>query len=166
MSTLHDIPVTTIDGRETTLAEHADKVLLIVNVASQCGLTPQYTALEALYRTHRDRGFEVLGFPCNQFGRQEPGSHEEIVQFCTTRFDVSFPMYAKVKVNGPDAHPLYKHLKAAKAGVLGTEVIKWNFGKFLVSGSGEVLERFAPTDKPMGRKVKQAVARALGAGVP
>ena len=145
---IYDIPVTTIDGQTTTLADRRGDVLLIVNVASQCGLTPQYEGLEALYRTHRDAGFAVLGFPCDQFGNQEPGTEAEIKQFCSLTYDVTFPMFAKIDVNGTDAHPLYQHLKAAKPGILDTEGIKWNFTKFLVGRDGAVLERYAPTDTP------------------
>lgn len=148
-SSLYDIAVQPLQGdAATTLAEHAGKVLLIVNTASECGLTPQYAALEELYRTYRDRGLVVLGFPCNQFGAQEPGSADEIAQFCATRYDVSFPMYAKIDVNGNDAHPLYKYLKSHARGVLGTEAIKWNFTKFLVDRDGRRIERYAPTTAP------------------
>src|SRR5687767_3141901 len=131
-----------------SLGEFRGKTLLIVNVASRCGFTPQYAGLEALYRKYRDRGFVVLGFPCNQFGAQEPGSEAEIAAFCSSTYDVTFPMFAKVDVNGADAHPLYQHLKSAKPGLLGTEGIKWNFTKFLVNGKGEVVERYAPKDTP------------------
>ena len=148
-SSLYDIAVQPLQGdAATTLAEHAGKVLLIVNTASECGLTPQYAALEELYRTYRDRGLVVLGFPCNQFGAQEPGSADEIAQFCATRYDVSFPMYAKIDVNGNDAHPLYQYLKSHARGVLGTEAIKWNFTKFLVDRDGARIERYAPTTAP------------------
>ena len=148
-SSLYDIAVQPLQGdAATTLAEHAGKVLLIVNTASECGLTPQYAALEELYRTYRDRGLVVLGFPCNQFGAQEPGSADEIAQFCATRYDVSFPMYAKIDVNGNDAHPLYQYLKSHARGVLGTEAIKWNFTKFLVDRDGRRIERYAPTTAP------------------
>ncbi len=160
---IHEIPVTTIDGRETTLGEHAGKVLLVVNVASQCGLTPQYAGLEELWQTYRDRGLVVLGFPCNQFGKQEPGTEEQIAQFCETRFSVSFPMYAKVEVNGSGAHPLYDFLTREKRGLLGTKAIKWNFSKFLVGRDGAVLARFAPTDKPTAGKITQAIESALAA---
>jgi glutathione peroxidase len=119
-----------------------------VNVASRCGFTPQYSGLEALYRKYRDRGFEVLGFPCNQFGSQEPGSDAEIQTFCSKRFDVTFPLFAKVEVNGAGAHPLYRLLKGERPGILGTEAIKWNFTKFLVNRQGEVVKRYAPNDKP------------------
>jgi glutathione peroxidase len=122
--------------------------LLIVNVASRCGFTPQYTGLEAIYRRYRDRGFEVLGFPCDQFGHQEPGNAEEIRQFCSTQYDVSFPMFAKIEVNGDNTHPLYAQLKSAAKGLLGSESIKWNFTKFLVARDGRVVKRYAPQDKP------------------
>jgi glutathione peroxidase len=121
---------------------------LIVNVASECGYTPQYAGLEALYRKYKDRGFEVLGFPCNQFGAQEPGDEEQIKSFCETRFDVSFPLFAKIDVNGPGTHPLYEFLKTAEPGLLGTEAIKWNFTKFLVAKDGSVRNRYAPQTKP------------------
>ena len=147
-ATLYDIPVTTIDGEETTLAAHRGRVLLVVNVASGCGLTPQYAGLEALWRAHRERGLVVLGFPCDQFGGQEPGTEAEIRDFCSRTYDVTFPLFAKVEVNGRDAHPLFRHLKAASPGVLGTEAIKWNFTKFLVGRDGTVLARYAPTDTP------------------
>jgi glutathione peroxidase len=148
MSTVYDFSATTIDGRQRPLAEFQGKILLVVNVASECGFTPQYAGLEALYREHRDRGFAVLGFPCNQFGAQEPGDEAQISQFCETRFQVSFPMFAKIDVNGPDAHPLYAFLKSAEPGLLGTEAIKWNFTKFLVGRDGRVLKRYAPATKP------------------
>jgi glutathione peroxidase len=145
---IHDIAARRIDGAERDLSEFKGKVLLIVNVASRCGFTPQYTGLEALYRRYKQRGFEVLGFPCNQFGSQEPGSEAEIGRFCSTNYDVTFPMFAKVDVNGAGAHPLYQFLKSEKPGVLGTEVIKWNFTKFLVNRQGDVVKRYAPNDKP------------------
>jgi glutathione peroxidase len=148
MTTVHDFKANALDGTERALAEWRGKVLLIVNVASRCGLTPQYTGLEALRRKYAARGFEVLGFPCNQFGAQEPGSAEEIRDFCSTRYDVTFPMFAKVDVNGGDAHPLWKHLKEQKPGLLGIEAIKWNFSKFLVDREGRVIERYAPTAEP------------------
>jgi glutathione peroxidase len=148
MTTVHDFKANALDGTERALAEWRGKVLLIVNVASRCGLTPQYTGLEALRRKYAARGFEVLGFPCNQFGAQEPGSAEEIRDFCSTRYDVTFPMFAKVDVNGGDAHPLWQHLKEQKPGLLGIEAIKWNFSKFLVDRDGRVIERYAPTAEP------------------
>jgi glutathione peroxidase len=141
---LYEIPVTTIDGEPTTLDRYRGRVLLIVNVASRCGFTPQYAGLESLYRTHRDRGFAVLGFPCNQFGGQEPGTEGEIKRYCEARFGVTFPMFAKVHVNGRDAHPLYRWLKSQKMGLLGTRAIKWNFTKFLIDRDGVVVRRFGP----------------------
>jgi glutathione peroxidase len=148
MSGLYNIPVKTIDGVETTLADHAGEVLLIVNVASKCGFTKQYEGLEALYKTYAPKGFAVLGFPCNQFGGQEPGDEAEIKSFCCLTYGVDFPLYAKVDVNGEGAHPIYRFLKGEAPGVLGTEAIKWNFTKFLVDKKGKVLKRFAPTDSP------------------
>jgi glutathione peroxidase len=148
MTALYDITVETIDGKTQSLAEYAGKVLLIVNVASKCGFTPQYEGLEALYRRFRDKGFAVLGFPCNQFGHQEPGSESEIASFCKTTYDVSFPMFSKVDVNGEGAHPLYRLLKKEAPGALGTEAIKWNFTKFLVDREGRVVKRYASVDKP------------------
>jgi glutathione peroxidase len=145
---LYTIPVRTIHGETTTLAPYKGQVLLIVNVASQCGFTKQYEDLEALYRAHKDRGFVVLGFPCNQFGQQEPGTEEEILAFCQSRYDVTFPMFAKIDVNGENAHPLYRHLTSARRGLLGTAGIKWNFTKFLVDPSGAVVKRYAPTVSP------------------
>ncbi|HEY0971397.1 MAG TPA: glutathione peroxidase [Gemmatimonadales bacterium] len=145
---MHDIPVTTIEGEETTLSPWRGRVLLIVNVASRCGLTPQYEGLEALWRDYRERGLTVLGFPCDQFGNQEPGSEAEIREFCSISYDVTFPMFAKVKVNGRHAHPLYRHLRSARPGALGTTTIKWNFTKFLVDRDGAVLARYAPADTP------------------
>ena len=148
-----------LGGAEESLADFRGKVLLVVNVASQCGMTPQYTGLEALYRKYKDRGFAVLGFPCNQFGAQEPGTEAEIQAFCSTNYDVTFPMFAKIDVNGAGAHPLYEYLKGEKPGVLGTEAIKWNFTKFLVGRDGKVVRRYAPTDKP--EDLDSAVAAAL-----
>lgn len=153
---LYDIPVTTLEGVEQTLAPWRGQVLLIVNVASQCGFTPQYAGLETLHRTLGVRGFAVLGFPCNQFGEQEPGDAEEIRRFCALTYDVSFPLFAKIDVNGPGTHPLFARLKEAAPGLLGTEAIKWNFTKFLVGRDGRVLKRYAPTDTPeaIGRDVE------------
>jgi glutathione peroxidase len=145
---LYEIVARRIDGRDQDLSEFRGQVLLVVNVASRCGFTPQYQGLEALYRKYRDRGFAVLGFPCNQFGSQEPGDEQQIRDFCSTRYDVTFPMFAKIDVNGAGAHPLFQHLKAAAPGVLGTEAIKWNFTKFLVDRQGRVVARFAPKDEP------------------
>ncbi len=149
MSSLYDIPVRRLDGSETTLAEWRGKVLLIVNTASHCGFTPQYAGLEELYRKYKDRGFAVLGFPCNQFGAQEPGTAGELGAFCEKNYGVSFPMFNKVDVNGPNAHPLFEVLKNNAPGVLGTEGIKWNFTKFLVSANGAVVGRHAPTTAPL-----------------
>jgi len=143
-----DTPVETAAGAETDLSAYAGQVVLIVNVASKCGLTPQYAGLEALYRKYKDRGFAVLGFPCNQFGGQEPGSAAEIETFCSTNYDVTFPVFAKIDVNGAGTAPLYQKLKAEAPGLLGTEAIKWNFTKFLIGRDGKVAERFAPTTTP------------------
>ena len=159
MSELYSIPLTTLTGEETTLAEHRGKVLLIVNTASACGLTPQYEGLQRLHETHAERGLVVLGFPCNQFGAQEPGSHEEIASFCQKNYGVSFPMFAKIEVNGEGTHPLYKALKSAKPGLLGSEKIKWNFTKFLLNREGEVVDRFAPTTAP--EKLTKAIETLL-----
>jgi glutathione peroxidase len=148
MTTVYDFSAVDLDGKERSLAEFRDKALLIVNVASKCGFTPQYAGLEALYRQYHTLGLEVLGFPCDQFGSQEPGSDAEIKSFCSLTYDVSFPMFSKIEVNGDGAHPLYRWLKASKPGLLGTEGIKWNFTKFLVDRHGNVIKRFAPTDKP------------------
>jgi len=145
---LYDIPVKTIEGETTTLDGYRGRALLIVNVASHCGFTPQYEGLEALYRKHKDKGFVVLGFPCNQFGHQEPGSEAEIRGFCDRQYSVTFPLFAKIDVNGPNAHPLYRYLKSAKKGLLGRETIAWNFTKFLVGRNGKVLRRYGPRRKP------------------
>lgn len=148
MSTVYDFSAKKLGGDELSLDTFRGTVLLIVNVASKCGFTPQYEGLEALYRKYAPRGFAVLGFPCNQFGGQEPGDAAEIAQFCSRTYDVTFPMFDKIDVNGTSAHPLYKFLKAEQTGVLGTEPIKWNFTKFLVDRQGHVIGRFAPTTKP------------------
>lgn len=146
--TVYSFQAKALNGEEVSLQKFQGKALLIVNVASKCGFTPQYKGLEEIYRKYKDKGFEVLGFPCNQFGAQEPGDAEEIKSFCSLTYDVSFPMFAKVDVNGDEAHPLYKFLKKEEKGFLGTEAIKWNFTKFLVDKSGNVIERFAPQAKP------------------
>lgn len=161
MTSLYDISVTTIDGTEQTLSPYQGKVLVIVNTASQCGFTPQYKGLETLYRELGPKGVEVLGFPCNQFGSQEPGAEEEIKSFCALTYDVSFPMLAKIDVNGAKAHPLYRYLKSEKPGLLGIEAIKWNFTKFLVGRDGTVLKRYAPTDTPesMRADIEQALRK-------
>lgn len=143
-----DLTVRAADGSDVAMSDYAGQVLLIVNTASKCGFTPQYTGLEELHRRFGARGFEVLAFPCNQFGAQEPGDAAEIANFCSLTYDVNFPVLAKVDVNGDDAAPIFQHLKKAQKGVLGTEAIKWNFTKFLVNRDGEVVERYAPTTKP------------------
>jgi len=143
-----NIPLKTIDGKPARLADFDGEALLIVNVASKCGFTPQYAGLEELHRRFRDRGFAVLGFPCDQFGHQEPGDESAIKTFCTDNYDVSFPLFAKTEVNGLNAHPLFKALKQAAPGLLGTQAIKWNFTKFLVDRQRRVVRRYAPTDKP------------------
>jgi len=159
MSDLYDLPVRTADGGETTLAEYRGRVLLIVNVASKCGFTPQYAGLEALHRKFAPQGCAVLGFPCNQFGGQEPGDAAEIAQFCSLTYDVSFPVFAKVDVNGAEAAPLFRALKKTAPGVLGSAAVKWNFTKFLVGRDGRVT-RFAPTTRP--EELEGAVVEALG----
>jgi len=160
MSAIYDIPVQTTDGREETLAAYRGHVLLIVNTASQCGFTPQYKGLEQLHRELGPKGLAVLGFPCNQFGAQEPGDADEIQKFCSLTYDVTFPLYAKIEVNGSRTHPLWAHLKKEKRGLLGTEAIKWNFTKFLVARDGTVLKRFAPNDTP--EEIRGEIERALG----
>jgi glutathione peroxidase len=145
---IYDFSAETLDGKPAPLSDWRDKVVLIVNTASKCGFTPQYEGLEALYRKYRDRGLVVLGFPCNQFGAQEPGDAAEIANFCSLTYEVDFPMMGKIDVNGPGTHPLYAYLKHAKPGLLGTEGVKWNFTKFLVDRKGEVVERFAPNVTP------------------
>jgi glutathione peroxidase len=148
MSSVYDFTARSLEGNEQSLADYRGRALLIVNVASKCGFTPQYEGLEALYRKYRERGFAVLGFPCDQFGHQEPGDAHEIREFCNLNYDVTFPLFAKIDVNGEHAHPLYEYLKHESKGVLGTEAIKWNFTKFLVDKQGKVVERYAPTAKP------------------
>ena len=143
-----DFSANALDGTPVDLSRYRGKVLLIVNTASQCGFTPQYKGLEQLYRAYHERGLEVLGFPCNQFRQQEPGSAAEIGAFCEKNFGVSFPLFAKIDVNGDHAHPLFRHLKREAPGVLGTQAVKWNFTKFLVGRDGRVLKRYAPTTKP------------------
>jgi glutathione peroxidase len=146
---IYDFEAQTLDGAPAPLADYRGKVLLIVNTASKCGFTPQYEGLEALHKRHKDFGFSVLGFPCNQFGAQEPGDAAEIASFCSLTYDVTFPMFAKIEVNGPKAHPLYAHLTTQKRGLLGSKAIKWNFTKFLIDREGRVVGRYAPTDKPL-----------------
>jgi glutathione peroxidase-family protein len=145
---IYQFQVRTIDGKDVTLRDYENKALLIVNVASECGFTYQYEGLEKLYRRYKDRGLAVLGFPCNQFGQQESGDEQEIKSFCSSKYGVSFPMFSKIDVNGPNAHPLYRYLQEEKKGVLGTEKIKWNFTKFLVDRHGAVVGRFSPNTKP------------------
>ena len=148
MSTAYDFSAKDIDGQPRSLADYRGKAMLIVNVASQCGFTPQYAGLEKLWRDYRDRGLVVLGFPCDQFGHQEPGDEAEIKEFCSLTYDVDFPMFSKVDVNGAGADPLWKWLKDEKGGLLGIDAIKWNFTKFLVGRDGQVIKRYAPTDAP------------------
>jgi glutathione peroxidase len=158
---LHDLHATALDGRDVPLNDYAGSVLLIVNTASRCGFTPQYAGLEALQQRFAGRGFSVLGFPCNQFGAQEPGDAAQIASFCDTRFRVTFPLFAKVEVNGPNAHPLFAWLKRERPGALGTGAIKWNFTKFLVDRAGRVAGRFAPTTKP--ERLAAPIEALLGA---
>ena len=148
MTTVYDFTVDDIGGHPVKLDRYKGKVLLVVNTASKCGFTPQYKGLESLYRKYRDRGLEVLGFPCNQFGAQEPGSEQEIATFCETNYDVTFPMFAKIDVNGNATAPVYRFLKREKPGLLGTQAIKWNFTKFLVGRDGQVVKRYGSVDKP------------------
>jgi len=148
MASVYDFSVKDIHGKQQKLEQYKDKVMLIVNVASECGFTPQYKGLEALYEKMHSRGLEVLGFPCNQFGAQEPGTEKEIAAFCELNYGVTFPLFSKVDVNGDDAAPLYKYLKKEKPGLLGTEAIKWNFTKFLVDRKGKVVERYGSNVEP------------------
>ncbi|MGB5506856.1 MAG: glutathione peroxidase [Sulfurovum sp.] len=159
MDKIYDFKVKTIQGEETTLAEYKGKVLLIVNVASKCGYTSQYDGLETLYTQYKNKGLVVLGFPCNQFGSQEPGSETEIQNFCRVNFGVTFPMFSKINVNGEETHPLYRYLKSEQTGILGTEAIKWNFTKFLVDREGNVVERFGSSTKPS--ELKDKIERLL-----
>jgi glutathione peroxidase len=161
MTSLYDFNAKTIDGRDVSMKDFEGKVLLIVNTASKCGFTPQYKGLEELHRKYGPDGFEVLGFPCNQFGAQEPGDASEIANFCKLTYDVDFPLFAKVDVNGDSAHPLFAWLKKAAPGLLGSEAIKWNFTKFLIDGKGQVQERFAPTTKPeaLGGQIEKLLAK-------
>ena len=148
MSSVYDFEAKSIDGQTVKLDAYKGKTLLIVNVASKCGFTPQYEGLEALYKKHKDKGLVILGFPCDQFGHQEPGDENQIKDFCSLTYGVDFPMFAKVEVNGDNAHPLYKYLKNEEKGILGTTAIKWNFTKFLVDKTGKVLKRYGSMDKP------------------
>jgi glutathione peroxidase len=160
MTTIYGFSATDIDGATVELERYRGQVMLIVNVASRCGFTPQYGELETLYRTHADRGFVVLGFPCNQFGGQEPGDEAQIRSFCSLTYNVSFPMFAKVDVNGRSAHPLFTHLKSEAPGLLGSTGIKWNFTKFLVGRDGAVRRRYAPTERPT--RIEADIIAALG----
>lgn len=157
---VHDFTVKNIRGEEVSLSQYAGKLMLIVNTASKCGFTPQYTGLQKLYEQYGNDGLAVLGFPCNQFNHQEPGTEEEIASFCQLNHGVTFPLFAKIDVNGPDAHPLYQYLTKEAPGLLGTKAVKWNFTKFLVDGSGKVLKRFAPTDSPeeIGKHIEKLLA--------
>lgn len=156
-----DFTVKSAQARDYDLSQHKNKVILVVNVASKCGFTPQYKGLEALYQEHKNNDFVILGFPCNQFGSQEPGSNEDIQSFCEMNYGVTFPVLAKVDVNGSEADPVYKHLKAEAPGILGTEAIKWNFTKFLIGKDGQVIERFAPNTEPkdINESIKKALAK-------
>jgi glutathione peroxidase len=155
---VYDFGAESLDGKPVKLADYQGQVLLIVNTASKCGFTPQYEGLEALYRKHKDKGFAILGFPCNQFGAQEPGDAAEIANFCSLTYDVSFPMFGKIEVNGPKTDPLYAFLKHEKKGLLGSEGIKWNFTKFLIGRDGQPVERFAPNVTP---KALESAVEAL-----
>jgi len=160
MAGIYDFTATLNDGREQALSEYRGKVLLIVNTASECGFTPQYEGLEQLYDFYHDRGLEILAFPCNQFGHQEPGSDAEIREFCDANFNIQFPLFAKIEVNGEGAHPIFQYLKQAAPGVLGSEVIKWNFTKFLIDREGEVRHRYASTTKP--KELEKDIEALLG----
>jgi glutathione peroxidase len=156
---IYDIEVTTIEGQPRKMDVYRGKALLVVNVASKCGFTPQYAGLQVLYERYKDKGFTVLGFPCDQFGHQEPGDEAEIQSFCSTNYNVTFPLFAKIDVNGSEAHPLFKLLKSEKKGLLGSESIKWNFTKFLVGEDGSILKRYAPQDTP--EKIGEDLASIL-----
>lgn len=166
MAGLHDITVRTIDGRKMALSHFEGKALLIVNTASACGLTPQYDGLEKLQKRYGNQGFSVLGFPCNQFGAQEPGSEPEIARFCATQFGVTFPLFQKIDVNGDSAHPLYRFLKASAPGALAGEPIEWNFAKFLVDRHGVVVKRFAPSVEPAALTADVEALLAVGRSAP
>jgi glutathione peroxidase len=157
--TVYDFTAQTLDGKPAPLSDYRGKVLLIVNTASKCGFTPQYTGLEALWKKYQDRGLVILGFPCNQFGAQEPGDSSEIATFCSLTYDVTFPMMSKIDVNGPSAHPLYAYLKQQKKGLLGSESVKWNFTKFLIDKAGHVVARYGPTTEP--KDLEKAIEAAL-----
>lgn len=159
MSSVYQFDATTIAGESEPLSTHQGKVILIVNTASKCGLTPQFQGLESLYSRYKSQGFVILGFPCNQFAHQDPASNSDIQQFCQLNYGVSFPMYAKIDVNGASTHPLYRYLKQAAPGALGSKAIKWNFTKFLINKQGEVIKRFSPTTTP--EKLETAIISAL-----
>jgi len=160
-ASVYDVPIKDIDGKDTSLKAHQGKVVLVVNVASKCGLTPQYKALEATYRKYKDHGLVIAGFPCNQFGKQEPGSNEQIKEFCSSKYDVTFPMFDKLEVNGPGRHPLYTMLAGPSSPFPGD--IKWNFGKFLIGRDGKILKRFEPKVTPDSKEVIEAIEAALAA---
>jgi len=160
MTNLYQFEADLLEGETKSLADYQGKVLLIVNTASKCGFTPQFAGLEKIYEKYKEQGFEVLGFPCNQFGGQDPGSNQEIGSFCQRNYGVSFPMFAKVDVKGPEAHAIFRYLTREAKGVLGSENIKWNFTKFLVSRDGKVLNRYAPTTKP--ESLEEDIEKALG----
>ena len=162
MASIYDFSAKDIDGNEQKLDAYRGKTMLIVNVASKCGFTPQYEGLEALYRKFKEQGLVVLGFPCDQFGHQEPGNENEIRNFCSLNYDVTFPMFAKIDVNGADEHPLYRQLKSQAPGVLGTTAVKWNFTKFLVNRDGAVVARYSPRDTPEDIETDAAFVAALG----
>lgn len=159
-NSVYDFNCQTTAGKKQSLNDYRGKVLLVVNTASKCGFTPQFEGLETLYEKYREEGFEILGFPCNQFGKQDPGSNAEIMEFCQLNYGVSFPMFAKIEVNGSGTDPLFKHLKKEAPGALGTQRIKWNFTKFLIDPDGNVVKRYAPTDKPgaIEKDVKKLLA--------
>jgi glutathione peroxidase len=159
MASIYDFSAKTLDGTTVSLSDFKGNAMLIVNTASKCGFTPQYAGLESLYEKLREKGLTILGFPCNQFGQQEPGNEEEIGAFCRMNYGVSFPMFAKIDVNGPNTHPLYEFLKGEQPGVLGTKNIKWNFTKFLVDRNGKVVDRFAPMTKP--EEIEKSIATVL-----
>lgn len=161
MTSIYSFSAQALDGESVALSRYEGQVLLVVNVASECGFTPQYQGLQALYAEYRDQGFAVLGFPCDQFGHQEPGSADEIASFCSSKYGVTFPMFDKIEVNGPQAHPLFAWLKSEKAGVLGSQNIKWNFTKFLVGRDGRVLQRYGSISKP--EALRSDISKALAA---
>jgi len=161
MTNVHDFTLKTIDGEEKSLADYRGQALLLVNVASRCGLTPQYTELEKLYRERAEEGLVVLGFPCNDFGAQEPGTETQIKEFCSTSYDVTFPLFAKIHVKGPEQAPLYGFLTSQQTAPDGPGAVKWNFAKFVVDGAGNIVARFAPTASPIAHDVQDAIDRAL-----